>query len=113
MLYPTELRADMKKAHEVSFFQLIFWSEYKDSNLGPPGPKPGALPDCATLRQDDYYKAKNLFFFQASNFFERPYKTPKIKKRWPLGRPYASALNPLWVDSKPNYSISFSDKTCL
>ena len=27
------------------------WSEYKDSNLGPPGPKPGALPDCATLRQ--------------------------------------------------------------
>ena len=26
------------------------WSEYKDSNLGPPGPKPGALPDCATLR---------------------------------------------------------------
>ena len=28
----------------------IKWSEYKDSNLGPPGPKPGALPDCATLR---------------------------------------------------------------
>ena len=27
------------------------WSEYKDSNLGPPGPKPGALPDCATLRK--------------------------------------------------------------
>ena len=26
------------------------WSEYKDSNFGPPGPKPGALPDCATLR---------------------------------------------------------------
>lgn len=26
------------------------WSESKDSNLGPPGPKPGALPDCATLR---------------------------------------------------------------
>jgi hypothetical protein len=26
------------------------WSECKDSNLGPPGPKPGALPDCATLR---------------------------------------------------------------
>ena len=30
---------------------LIFWSEYKDSNLGPPGPKPGALPGCATLRE--------------------------------------------------------------
>ncbi len=26
------------------------WSEHKDSNLGPPGPKPGALPDCAILR---------------------------------------------------------------
>ena len=30
--------------------QNVLWSEYKDSNLGPPGPKPGALPDCATLR---------------------------------------------------------------
>jgi hydroxymethylglutaryl-CoA lyase len=29
----------------------IYWSEYKDSNLGPPGPKPGALPGCATLRR--------------------------------------------------------------
>ena len=27
------------------------WSEYKDSNLGPPGPKPGALPSCAILRK--------------------------------------------------------------
>ena len=27
------------------------WSERKDLNLRPPGPKPGALPDCATLRQ--------------------------------------------------------------
>ena len=30
--------------------QSTIWSECKDSNLGPPGPKPGALPDCATLR---------------------------------------------------------------
>ena len=29
-------------------------SGYQDSNLGPPGPKPGALPDCATSR--------NIFF---------------------------------------------------
>ena len=42
MLYPTELRTDIKKAHRVSFL-IDFWSEYKDSNLGPPGPKPGAL----------------------------------------------------------------------
>ena len=32
-------------------FTAEFWSEYKDSNLGPPGPKPGALPGCATLRE--------------------------------------------------------------
>ena len=36
-------------------FLFNLWSEYKDSNLGPPGPKPGALPDCATLRQALYY----------------------------------------------------------
>ena len=28
----------------------MLWSEYKDSNLGPPAPKAGALPGCATLR---------------------------------------------------------------
>ena len=26
------------------------WSERQDSNLRPPGPKPGALPNCATPR---------------------------------------------------------------
>jgi hypothetical protein len=28
------------------------WSEYKDLNLGPSGPKPDALPGCATLRRN-------------------------------------------------------------
>ena len=27
------------------------WSGRKDSNLRPPGPKPGALPGCATPRE--------------------------------------------------------------
>ena len=27
-----------------------FWSEREDSNLRPPAPEAGALPDCATLR---------------------------------------------------------------
>ena len=27
-----------------------YWSERQDSNLRPSGPKPDALPDCATLR---------------------------------------------------------------
>ena len=67
MLYPTELRTAMgltviekpekiKDANKKGQGQMLaadpqcFWSEYKDSNLGPPGPKPGALPGCATLR---------------------------------------------------------------
>ena len=29
---------------------LVKWSEYRDSNPGPSGPKPDALPDCAILR---------------------------------------------------------------
>jgi hypothetical protein len=32
--------------------RLLYWSEYKDSNLGPPAPKAGALPGCATLRKE-------------------------------------------------------------
>ena len=36
--------------HTITAAHPLYWSEYKDSNLGPPGPKPGALPDCATLR---------------------------------------------------------------
>ena len=29
---------------------LFFWSEWQDLNLRPPRPERGALPDCATLR---------------------------------------------------------------
>ena len=36
LLYPTELRGR--------------WSVIEDSNLWPPGPKPGALPSCANHR---------------------------------------------------------------
>src|SRR5690554_1601917 len=42
MLYPVELQAQVSVFHD--------WSEWRDSNPRPPGPKPGALPDCATLR---------------------------------------------------------------
>jgi hypothetical protein len=30
--------------------ESLVWSESRDSNPGPPGPKPGALASCATLR---------------------------------------------------------------
>ncbi|MDB5764194.1 MAG: hypothetical protein JWQ21_3189 [Herminiimonas sp.] len=42
----------------LSMTARLNWSEYKDSNLGPPGPKPGALPDCATLREKESYRTK-------------------------------------------------------
>ena len=46
-----EPRTEAYETPEIPLlYPAIIWSEYKDSNLGPPGPKPGALPDCATLR---------------------------------------------------------------
>jgi leucyl/phenylalanyl-tRNA---protein transferase len=42
MLYPTELRAEIARKKN--------WSGRKDSNLRPSGPKPDALPGCATPR---------------------------------------------------------------
>src|SRR6476620_2849007 len=69
MLYPTELWAEQnrikKTADELKTgcqkmtARLYYWSEYKDSNLGPPGPKPGALPGCATLRETKLYSISN------------------------------------------------------
>ena len=47
---------------------MNFWSEYKDSNLGPPGPKPGALPGCATLRLSTYYSPENSVGLGNSKF---------------------------------------------
>ena len=40
-------------AHETVFecpATFEEWSGREDSNLRPPGPEPGALPDCATPR---------------------------------------------------------------
>ena len=40
-------------------FIIFLWSGRKDSNLRPPGPKPGALPDCATPRKKSLIVLKN------------------------------------------------------
>lgn len=34
----------------LSYTRKQKWSEQQDSNLRPPGPKPGALPNCAMPR---------------------------------------------------------------
>ena len=41
-----------KKASSYADF-LNNWSERQDSNLRPSGPKPDALPNCATLRRTE------------------------------------------------------------
>jgi DNA-binding FadR family transcriptional regulator len=43
--YPTELRAEITRITQKQ------WSGRKDSNLRPSGPKPDALPGCATPRR--------------------------------------------------------------
>ena len=50
--YKKSLQNAKRAVNDNPFF---YWSEYKDSNLGPPGPKPGALPGCATLRSRQLY----------------------------------------------------------
>jgi hypothetical protein len=45
-----------KACQRKSLTGFNIWSEYKDSNLGPPAPKAGALPGCATLRRCESYR---------------------------------------------------------
>ena len=68
LLYPAELLShnkngagDGNRTHVTSLEgwrstielhpHAAIWSEQQDSNLRPPGPKPGALPNCAMPRQ--------------------------------------------------------------
>ena len=45
-----------------------YMSGRQDSNLRPPGPKPGALPDCATPRFD-LASAKVDIIFETAKYF--------------------------------------------
>ncbi len=46
-----ERSENKKRGYVVKRNLYIFWSERHDSNMRHPGPKPGALPSCATLRK--------------------------------------------------------------
>ena len=48
----TEVGRFTVSCHTITAASPLYWSEYKDSNLGPPGPKPGAL---ARLRYTPNY----------------------------------------------------------
>ena len=57
-------------------------SGYKDSNLGPSGPKPDALANCATPRLFCFGIAKIQSIFESANFFNVffIFFTKKLKK---------------------------------
>ena len=62
----------------------FYWSEYKDSNLGPPGPKPGALPGCATLREAELYMIKNSgSIFYGNKYLKNLSTAPCQRSAWP------------------------------
>ena len=57
----------------VSDIIPCFLSGRQDSNLRPPGPKPGALPGCATPRKKRTFvfaDAKVRFFYKTCKFFK-------------------------------------------
>ncbi len=50
LLFPAKELNNGRKEKLISIAEDEFKSGWQDSNLRPPGPKPGALPDCATPR---------------------------------------------------------------
>ena len=58
---------------EMLIIEYLFLSGRQDSNLRPPGPKPGALPDCATPRFS-IASAKVHIFFDTSKLSDSFYQ---------------------------------------
>ena len=63
-----ERRAEKKGLRLCWNPSALFWSERLDSNQRPPGPKPGALPSCATLRYGSR-RPEGGVSFQKANLF--------------------------------------------
>ena len=51
---PTTFGATIRRSNQLNYTHHTDenWSGREDSNLRPPAPKAGALPDCATPRHD-------------------------------------------------------------
>ena len=70
-----------KKKRLNNMFNLFFLSGRQDSNLRPPVPKTGALPDCATPRcnnQELYFSIEEVTFLICGckgSTFSRTYQT--------------------------------------
>ena len=104
LLYPAELWAvgisgliqgycEMKNGLSMTT-RFFNWSEYKDSNLGPPAPKAGALPGCATLRDHNYtlacgYLATMLPIASAKKAFSWQYRQRAARPATWQGMPRA------------------------
>ena len=76
-----------KESRIVIRNSLVFKSGYQDSNLGPPAPKAGALPDCATSRTC-YFRMRYIPKFGWTPGFE-PGTLPIL-----IGMRYRTALHP-------------------
>ena len=55
-----------KKNNLLRYQEVIGWSEWSDSNTRPPRPERGALPDCATLRDQRRLYRPAILVAQAS-----------------------------------------------
>ena len=58
---------------------LFSWSEWQDSNLRPPRPERGALPDCATLRDQRRLYRPADFVVQAGKC-ENRHRRPRLSQ---------------------------------
>lgn len=60
-----------KRGTYLSIYSSFCQSGRQDSNLRPPGPKPGALPGCATPRDQPISELRvqrYVFFLKRANF---------------------------------------------
>ena len=91
------------KTHQPVFCE---WSGRQDSNLRPPGPKPGALPDCATPRYKEekqgekrafrFAGAKVVLFSDTTNFLKLFFNIPRKR---PAGMTCGPAQGGRWGNS--------------
>ena len=67
-----------------------YWSEWRDSNPRPSGPKPDALPDCATFRFPDFDILVGVAGFEPA--------TPSFRTRYAARLRYTPGSLPSMID---------------
>ena len=87
-------------------FSFHAWSGREDSNLRPPGPKPGALPDCATPR---YYSGSGFLPFSKDTVKHKNgtkrFCSMALRGSIPITHPFVKTLAK--IESNHNLCASF------